>query len=537
MKGHLAISGGEGGGAGEWGDITGTLADQTNLDAALGLKAPLASPTFTGTVGGVTKAMVGLGSADNTSDAAKPVSTATQTELDLKAPLADPVFTGLVDVNGTARIYDQTAVTGVTTQTLKGGAGQVATSVLSVQDNAGVTERFKVPQFGRITIDQNSSLADEDEAGAKTLLNIKKDTLHRFTYYNDGLVEYRGRAELDMQGSANSLGASGLGSKIKFTGTNIELNPHTDAPGCVGINVPTASFPTGGTRGLVFSDGTAMSGMASNTAGLYAEDVSGTVNLFVINEAGVVTQLSGVTHGEPTEETTTSTGTVNDFDLDAAFTLLRCNNATDLTLTGFTVAGAAPTGGDRVIIVSVGAGNVFLTHQAGSTAANRLINAVTSGATPLAAGTGVASYVYDDTTDRWRLTSHDQGAAIAITFAAGDYVGDGTITWTVESADVLDPCYTIVGKKMIISAAIGSSTTGGTASTELRFTIPGGYTTSKFAVQPARITEVGTGVRVWGLSYTLSGGTYIRFQKVNVVNFALETNGMNIQYTNTIELT
>jgi hypothetical protein len=47
-------------------------------------KAPLASPTFTGTVSGITKAMVGLGNVDNTSDANKPISTATQTALDLK---------------------------------------------------------------------------------------------------------------------------------------------------------------------------------------------------------------------------------------------------------------------------------------------------------------------------------------------------------------------------------------------------------------------------------------------------------------------
>src|SRR5690606_17022293 len=38
--------------------------------------APLASPTFTGTVSGVTKTHVGLANVDNTSDANKPVSTA-----------------------------------------------------------------------------------------------------------------------------------------------------------------------------------------------------------------------------------------------------------------------------------------------------------------------------------------------------------------------------------------------------------------------------------------------------------------------------
>lgn len=63
---------------------------------ALNLKAPLASPTFTGTVSGVTKTHVGLGNVDNTADASKPVSSAMQTALDLKAPLANPTFTGTV---------------------------------------------------------------------------------------------------------------------------------------------------------------------------------------------------------------------------------------------------------------------------------------------------------------------------------------------------------------------------------------------------------------------------------------------------------
>ncbi len=58
----------------------------TGLQTALDAKAPLASPTFTGTVSGITKSMVGLGNVDNTSDANKPVSTATQTALNAKLP-------------------------------------------------------------------------------------------------------------------------------------------------------------------------------------------------------------------------------------------------------------------------------------------------------------------------------------------------------------------------------------------------------------------------------------------------------------------
>ena len=79
--------------------------------------APIASPTFTGTVGGITKTMVGLGNVDNTTDLLKPISTATQTALDAKlatsvaastyATKASPVFTGTVDFSGAT-------VTGIT---------------------------------------------------------------------------------------------------------------------------------------------------------------------------------------------------------------------------------------------------------------------------------------------------------------------------------------------------------------------------------------------------------------------------------------
>jgi len=62
---------------------------------ALALKANLAGPTFTGTVSGITKSMVGLGSVDNTADADKPLSTADIAALALKAPLASPALTGV----------------------------------------------------------------------------------------------------------------------------------------------------------------------------------------------------------------------------------------------------------------------------------------------------------------------------------------------------------------------------------------------------------------------------------------------------------
>jgi hypothetical protein len=70
-------------------------ATQTALDlkasnTSLALKAPIDSPTFTGTVSGISKTMVSLSNVDNTTDLLKPISTATQTALNLKVS-----FTGI----------------------------------------------------------------------------------------------------------------------------------------------------------------------------------------------------------------------------------------------------------------------------------------------------------------------------------------------------------------------------------------------------------------------------------------------------------
>lgn len=95
------------------GEIATSLANNESLSSTLttsiALKAPLADPTFTGTVSGITKSMVGLGSVDNTTDLGKPISNATQTALDLKAPLANATFTGTIVLPATTSIANVTS--------------------------------------------------------------------------------------------------------------------------------------------------------------------------------------------------------------------------------------------------------------------------------------------------------------------------------------------------------------------------------------------------------------------------------------------
>lgn len=131
----------------------------TAAQAAFDLKAPLASPTFTGTVGGITKAMVGLGSVDNTADASKPVSTAQQAALDLKANLASPTFTGtvagvtksMVGLGSVDNTADADKPVSSATTTALGGKQDKATS--------GVTAPATTPAYiGQVFVDTLAAL-------------------------------------------------------------------------------------------------------------------------------------------------------------------------------------------------------------------------------------------------------------------------------------------------------------------------------------------------------------------------------------------
>ena len=125
------------------------------ITTALGLKAPIASPTFTGTVGGITKSMVGLANVDNTTDALKPVSTATQTALDLKANLASPTLTGTPAA--------PTATTGTNTTQIATTAFVQAEIDANVQPGALYqTSAPSSPAVGQIWIDSDEDVTTFD---------------------------------------------------------------------------------------------------------------------------------------------------------------------------------------------------------------------------------------------------------------------------------------------------------------------------------------------------------------------------------------
>lgn len=190
---------------------------------------------------------------------------------------------------------------------------------------------------------------------------------------------------------------------------------------------------------------------------------------FVIERAGSAAWES---YGGPKGEVSiTTTGNIDDLDFTNNSTI-RMNNATLATIRGLK-AGKA---GQKVTIISVGAGIVEFAHQnAGSVAANRLINFATSAPTRLAAGVGTATYQYDDVTDRWRLIEHNQGAFITQTYNAGNFTGGGGMAWGVDAGDQTTYAYYLIGRKLSVILWLITTSVTAPLGQNLIAAIPGGY--------------------------------------------------------------
>ena len=134
------------------------------------------SPTFTGTVSGITKAMVGLDEVDNTSDADKPVSAATQTALDLKAPLASPTFTGtvsgitkaMVGLNNVDNTSDVNKPVSTATQTALNLKEDAANKTISVTTDGASDVKFPSAKAVKTYVDTSVAAATIADADSTT---------------------------------------------------------------------------------------------------------------------------------------------------------------------------------------------------------------------------------------------------------------------------------------------------------------------------------------------------------------------------------
>ena len=151
-------------------------ATQTALDtkassASLVLKAPIESPTFTGTVAGISKSMVALGNVDNTTDLLKPISTATQTALDLKATIsALNLKANSTDVALKAEITDMNLKAPIASPTFTGIVSGISKSMVALGNVDNTTDLLKPISAATLTaLNLKASLTGIETLTNKTL--------------------------------------------------------------------------------------------------------------------------------------------------------------------------------------------------------------------------------------------------------------------------------------------------------------------------------------------------------------------------------
>ena len=234
--------------------------------------------------------MVGLGNVDNTSDANKPVSTATQTALDLKANLAGPTFTGTVVLPSTTSI------------------GNVSATELGYVD--GVTSAIQTQ------IDSKLSLAGGTMTGALTLSGAPSSDLHAATKaYVDNVtagINFHQPVRVATTGNITLSGTQTIDGVAVIAGDRVLVKDQTTqtqngiyvvASGSWTRATDADNTPDGELKGGDFTlvlEGTVNSGygyVCSNTSAITIGTTNVTYAAF--NAAKAVTAGSGLTESTP----------------------------------------------------------------------------------------------------------------------------------------------------------------------------------------------------------------------------------------------
>jgi hypothetical protein len=189
--------------------------------------ALIASPTFTGTVSGITKSMVGLGAVDNTSDVSKPISTATQAALNLKADAANvgnllaskaPIVSPALSGSPTAPTASPgTNSTQIATTAYTDAAVSVAMAASGVADNSVTTVKIA---NGAVTDAKIASISGSKITGIIPVTN----------------------------GGTGQTTVAGVLSTLGFTSNNIAIGSQAGTPN-QGVNKNTVAIGGGAGRG------------------------------------------------------------------------------------------------------------------------------------------------------------------------------------------------------------------------------------------------------------------------------------------------
>lgn len=118
------------------------------------------------------------------------------------------------------------------------------------------------------------------------------------------------------------------------------------------------------------------------------------------------------------------------------------------------------------------------------------------------------------------VTATLPGAWTAVTFNAADFTCSGSMTITISSGHVQNFSYQVFGKTMMLAINLNGFTLGGSASSQLKVKIPGGYTPKKNGFQIAVISDPSTHNNVPGIASLQASVNQVAFVPLNGVFWA-----------------
>ncbi len=340
----------------------------SNIQSQLDAKAPLANPTFTGTVSGITASMVGLGNVDNTTDLNKPISNATQSALDAKLNLSGGTMTGKITLDADP------------TQALHAATKQYVDNIsagLHVHEAVHVATTDTLANLVSSTVTYDNGT---DGVGATLTLGASLTVIDGHTLNNGDRILVKEQANAAHNGiyvrtSATVLTrADDFNSAAEIAGGDfvfVENGTTYNATGWVVDN----EVNTVGTDAVIWLQ---FSGAGTITAGSNIS-VNGTQVSVVSNPtfANVVTASSGVRFSDNTVQTSagvpsrtiiverTASSTIDDLGLIDE--LLEVNSSSATTVTLPTNATLAWPIGASMDILQTGTGQVTIAGAAGVT--------------------------------------------------------------------------------------------------------------------------------------------------------------------------
>lgn len=254
------------------------------------------------------------------------------------------------------------------------------------------------------------------------------------------------------------------------------------------------------------------------------DDGSGTTGT-IHNNAWKTAIYNAVDDASADLDDSTATGGQNNFALaQYGATVLRWNGASDVTFTGFANGIEAR---QVLVINATSARNILFAYEnTDSTTTNRFITESVIG--QYIGPGGLAHLVYDSTSSRWRVSCLDPGAPIKPAFDAGDFIGSGSMTWTVAAGDIETYAFTQRGKRLIVDFSIKETSVGGTPDTALQIAIPGSFAAVNYVANGCVVND-NNGGYVFGFVQVAPSGTILSVYRSSTATWSAATDTTSVR--------